>query len=93
MDDYNRAVDREHKLLISQYDDYVETIRNSDYSIGFRYEYVKKLNRLLDEEKYDVYKYNESEVVFSCEYRLSTERSEDLKLLRNVAVKKVVNSY
>lgn len=93
MDDYNRAVDREYRLLVSQYDDIVETIRNSDYSCSFRYEYVKKLNKLLNKDKYDIYKYSESDVVFSCEYRLSSERNDDLKLLRNVAVDKVLDSY
>ena len=93
MDDYNRAVDREYRLLVSQYEDIVETIRNSDYSCSFRYEYVKKLNKLLNKDKYDIYKYSESDVVFSCEYRLSAERNDDLKLLKSVAVDKVLDSY
>ena len=51
---FDRAVDREYKQLVREYDYIVETIKDYDYSLSFRYKYVKKLNELLVAEVYPI---------------------------------------
>lgn len=42
--DYDRAVEREYKSLLREYNSIVETINDYSYSYRFRFTYVMKLN-------------------------------------------------
>lgn len=52
---YNRAVDREYKQLVLEYNDIVETIIDDEYSYDFRCRYVRKLNEFLGGDKCSLY--------------------------------------
>ena len=83
-----RAIEREYKSLKSQYDSYVEVIEHYGYSYDFRYDYVKKVNNLLGVVVYKVY----SEM-WAVDNFLKTQperEADDLKLLRQVATKNVL---
>lgn len=85
----DRAIEREYKSLKSQYDSYVEVIEDYSYSYSFRWDYVKKVNKLLGG-----YVYKIDNLAMDAIYNfLKTQperEADDLKLLRQVATKNVL---
>ncbi len=78
---FDRAVDREYKQLVMEYDNIVETILNYDYSYSLRYKYVKKLNDFLGEELYPI-KNSQWQTVEDCFVSLRDNRSRDLEVIK-----------
>lgn len=78
---FNRAVDREYKQLVREYDNIVETIKNYDYSYSLRYKYVKKLNEFLRVTLYPIksWEYN---TVEDCVDSLRYNRERDLEIIK-----------
>lgn len=87
--DYERAVDREYKSLVSEYESIVETLNDYDYSYSFRYKYINKLNKLLGYTKYSTSGFEFSSVN-QCIEDLQKNKEDDLKLLRSIARIKVL---
>lgn len=79
---FNRAVDREYKNLVQEYNSIVDVIKDYDYSTSFRYKYVKKLNELLGSSVYELTG-SEATTVWRCFESLDKER--DMKMLKSVA--------
>lgn len=78
---FDRAVDREYKQLVREYDNLVETIKDYDYSFSFRYKYVIKLNELLADRFYPI-KSSEYYTVSDCIDSLRYKRERDLDILK-----------
>lgn len=87
--DYERAVNREYKSLVSEYESIVETLNDYDYSYSFRYKYINKLNKLLGYTKYSTSGFEVSSVN-QCIEDLQKNKEDDLKLLRSIARIKVL---
>lgn len=89
---FDRAVDREYKQLVREYDNIVETITNYEYSYSFRYKYVHKLNDFLGDEFYPINLNinNEVRTVEDCIDSLRHSRSRDLNLIK---IKAQVNTF
>ncbi|RHD60165.1 hypothetical protein DW785_23025 [Bacteroides xylanisolvens] len=84
MEDFDRAIEREYKNLLQEYESIVETINDNSYSYGFRYRYVVKLNKLLDCRQYD-YIGTEYSTVANCIDEQPRKKKEDLKILKQKA--------
>lgn len=84
-----RAIEREYKSLKSQYDSYVEVIEDYSYSYSFRWDYVKKVNKLLGVHIYKINNTAGSGVHNFLKTQPERE-TDDLKLLRQVATKNVL---
>ena len=84
IESYNRAVEREYKDLVREYDSIIETIRDYDYSYDFRARYVRKLNELLGTVRYS-YEYSNFSTVDNCLNNLRYNREEDLALIKQQA--------
>ena len=82
---FDRAVDREYKQLVREYDYIVETIKDYDYSLSFRYKYVKKLNELLVAEVYPINYDSEFYTVLDCIDSLRHNKNRDLEILKSKA--------
>lgn len=89
---FNRAVDREYKQLVREYDNIVETIKNYDYSYSFRYKYVKKLNEFLAAEFYPINYDSEFLTVENCLDSLSYNKNRD-RDLNVVKIKAEFNTF
>ena len=81
---FDRAVDREYKQLVREYNNIVETIKDYDYSLSFRYKYVKKLNELLGSSSCDLYPITsyERSTVYDCIDSLRYNKERDLNILK-----------
>ena len=88
IESYNRAVEREYKDLVREYDSIIETIKDYDYSYDLRARYVRKLNELLGDVQYR-YEGSNFRTVENCLEKLKYNREDDLKLLRQQAHLKV----
>ncbi len=77
-----RMVEREYESLKYDYDSYIDTITDWDYSYDFRKRYISKLNKLLGYGRYDI-------LNFYSTYK--DNREEDLELLKNIARRNVLN--
>lgn len=88
IESYNRAVEREYRDLVREYDSIIETIKDYDYSYDLRARYVRKLNELLGDVQYRYEDYN-FRTVENCLEKLKYNREDDLKLLRQQAHLKV----
>lgn len=86
--DYKRAIEREYKNLLRDYESIVETINDYSYSYDFRFEYVVKLNKLLDYRQYDITGYSYS-TVENCIDKQPLNKEEDSELLKRKAKLKV----
>ena len=82
--DYNRAVEREYKSLLQEYESIVEIINDYDYSYTLRFKYVMKLNKLLGCLQYENMGY-EHPTVDKCIDEQPRKRKEDLMLLKQKA--------
>ena len=78
---FDRAVDREYKQLVREYDNIVETIKNYDYSYSLRYKYVKKLNEFLRVTLYPIKSWEYS-TVDDCVDSLRYNRERDLEIIK-----------
>lgn len=79
---FDRAVDREYKQLVREYENIVETINDYSYSWSFRYEYVKKLNELLAAEVYPINYDSGFYTVSVCVDSLRHNKNRDLEMLK-----------
>ena len=86
---FERAVDREYKELVREYDNIVETIEDDDYSYSLRFKYVIKLNEFLGYKCYPI-GYSEYSTVDDCLDSLSYNRNRDLELIK---LKAKFNTY
>lgn len=85
----DRAVDREYKQLVMEYDNIVETIQNYDYSYSLRYKYVKKLNDFLGGDVSYPIKNSEYQTVNDCIDSLRYNRNRDLEAIKARATFKI----
>ena len=83
-----RATEREYEGLKREYESYIETINDYDYSYDFRYRYVVKVNRLLEQNVYETggREYN---IVSNFLNTQPTRKSKDLEILKRIASRKV----
>lgn len=78
-----KATEREYESLKREYDSYVETIRDYDYSYDFRYRYVVKVNKLLEQNIYETgWEYSSVSSFIDTQPR---RESDDLEILRRIA--------
>lgn len=82
--DYDRAVEREYKSLLREYESIVETINDYSYSYSLRFKYVMKLNKLLDCRQYENTGFEYS-TVDKCIEEQPRKKEEDLKILKQKA--------
>lgn len=73
---------KEYESLKRKYDHYVEIINNNNYSLSTRYDYVVKVNQLLEVNKYDVGLYS---YVYDFVSKQPKEKYEDYNTLKRRA--------
>lgn len=83
-----RATEREYESLKREYESYVETIQDYDYSYDFRYRYVVKVNKLLEQNIYETGGWEYSSVSNFLDTQ-PTRKSNDLEILKRIASRKV----
>lgn len=83
-----RATEREYESLKREYESYVETIQDYDYSYDFRYRYVVKVNKLLEQNIYETGGWEYSSVSNFLDTQ-PTRKSDDLEILKRIASRKV----
>lgn len=83
---YYGAVDCQYDYLERMYDNYVETLKDDNLSIDFRYGYIKVLNDLFEYERFK-YTDNRSICLESCLEQLN--EYEDKKVLKDRAYAKI----
>lgn len=79
-----RAIEDEFKNLEREYESYVQTINDRDYSYDFRRKYVVKVNKLLGEDVYK-YEYLSSSTVYNFIEVQQQRKDKDIEILRKVA--------
>ena len=92
LDSYNRAVEREYKALVREYESLVEVIKDYSYSYNLRFKYVMKLNDLLGVMQYenDGWEYS---TVENCIQKLEANKDADMKKLKFEAELRVLDNY
>lgn len=83
----NRAVDREYKQLVREYDNIVGIILDSQYSLSLRCEYVRKLNDFLGDKLYPIC--TQPWEINDCMDSLKYNRERDLQIIRCNALIKI----
>ena len=86
---FNWQVEREYNRMKSQYDDYIETINDNNYSYEFRKRYIRKVYDLLGYQ----YSYDyEAFDVLSFSQKQKQNKEQDLSMLKSKAANKIYNS-
>ena len=83
-----KQTEREYESLKCEYQSYVETIMDNEYSYELRAKYVRKVNKLLDEYIYE-YESFSSGTVFNFMEAQPLRHNEDLKILHKLAEERV----
>ncbi|OKY84383.1 MAG: hypothetical protein BHV69_10200 [Bacteroidales bacterium 52_46] len=89
LDAYNREVEREYDRMKRQYEDYIETIKDSSYSLSFRERYIHKVYDLIGYQYsygYDAFD------VWNFSYEQQKHEKQDLEMLKLKATEKVQKS-
>lgn len=89
---FDREVEREYKSLLIEYRSIVETIQDYGYSYELRYDYVNRLNELLDIRQYENTGFSYSTVDKCIEKQRECEDA-DKKILKQKAYRIVYAKY
>lgn len=93
MASFEKECEREYQTLLNEYELIIETIKDHNYSIGLRFKYVMKLNKLLDVHNLNIQQYEntgwEYSTVNNCISDLSVNENKDKELLKQKAYQKV----